>query len=321
MSVATVSHVINRSRYVSDKLINRVEQIMKDLNYQPNLLAGSLRKKKTGTIGLVIPDSSNMLFADISKCFEDIFFLKNYNIIVCNSAYDLEREIKHLKNLRSKMVDGILIIPALRECGHIDKIRGAGIPIVLLDRKISGLKVDYVMPDNYQSGYNAGKYLTDLGHREIGYIDKLNPHYHSLERKRGFEDALAEAGTAINNNIVKSELSYKGGAEAVKKLIRKNNKITALFSFNDIIAMGAIRGLADIGRRVPEDISVMGYDDIDQSSIFIPSLTTIHYPVKEIVNEASRILLARIKQPIFTSNEEIIIKPELVIRESTKARQ
>jgi LacI family transcriptional regulator len=312
--------VINRSRYVSDKLINSVEQAIKDLDYQPNLLAGSLRKKKTGTIGLIIPDSSNMLFADISKNFEDTFFTKNYNIIVCNSSYNIEREIKHLKNLRSKMVDGILMIPASREGGHIEKIRAAGIPIVLLDRKISGLEVDYVLADNYQGGYDAGKYLIGLGHRNIGYIDRLHPHHHSLERRRGFENALAEAGITLDDNIVKGGFSYNDGAKAVKKLIKKNRKITALFSFNDINALGAIRGLIDMGLRVPKDMSVIGNDDINLSSIFIPGLTTIHYPVKEIVKEASSILLTRVNQPIFKRSKEILVPTELMIRESTSAR-
>ena len=313
-----MSHVINKSRHVSDKLINRVERAMEDLDYQPNLLAGSLRKKKTGTIGLIIPDNSNMLYADISKNLEDIFFSKNYNIIVGNSAYIIEREIEHLKNLRSKMVDGILMIPASTEGEHIERIRAAGVPVVLLDRKILGLEVDYVLPDNYQFGYMAGKYLTGLGHKNIGYIDRFQPHYHSIERRKGFKDALAEADIIFDDeNVLEGGLSYEKGAETAKRLIQKNKKITVLFSFNDINALGAIRGLNDIGLKVPGDVSVMGIDDIIISSIFIPSLTTIRYPVKEMVDEASKILLNRIKKTVSNKNKEIIIKLELIIREST----
>jgi len=319
--VATVSHVINRSRYVSDKLINRVEKVMKDLNYQPNLLAGSLRKKKTGTIGLVIPDSSNMLFADISKCFEDIFFLKNYNIIVCNSAYDLDREVEHLKNLRSKMVDGILMIPSTLEGGHIKKIQSSGIPVVILDRKIPGLKVDYIMGDSYRGGFEAGRYITDMGHSDIGYIDWINTHFHSTERKKGFEAALLKKGMKLpKKRIAKGGLAYHGGVEAVKKLIEDDSGLTAIFAFNDTNALGAIKGLTDLGYKVPDDISVMGYDDIHLSSVFIPGLTTMHYPVKKLTSEASRVLLDRIKQPIFSNYKEILIEPKLIIRESTKAR-
>jgi DNA-binding LacI/PurR family transcriptional regulator len=313
--------VINRSRYVSDRLINRVEQAMKDLDYQPNLLAGSLRKKKTGTIGLIIPDSSNMLFADISKNLEDIFFEKKYNIIVCNSSYIIDREIEHLKTLRSKMVDGILMIPAATQGEHISGIKAAGIPIVLLDRRISGLEVDYVLADNRLGGYLAGKHLTELGHKDIGYIDRIKPHYHSIERKKGFEKALSEKGLTLGDNIVTGGYSYKAGVEAASKIMEKNRKITAVFSFNDINALGAIRGFSDLGLEVPGDISVIGNDDISLSAVFIPGLTTIRYPVKEMAEEAASILLGRIKQPIFRKTKEILIKPEIIIRESTSARK
>jgi LacI family transcriptional regulator len=316
--VATVSHVINRTRYVSDGLLCRVEKAMQDLDYQPNLLAGSLRKKKTGTIGLIIPDSSNMLYADISRSLEDIFFLKNYNIMICNSAYMIEREIEHLKNLRSRMVDGILMIPASTEGAHIQKIMSAGIPVVLLDRKIEGLETDYVLPANYQMGYMAGEYLTGLGHKNIGYIDRFGPHFHSIERVKGFKDAMAEAGIDFNDkNILEGGLSYDRGARAAKELIARDRQITALFCFNDINALGAIRGLSDIGLKVPEDISVMGIDDINISSIFIPGLTTLRYPVREMVDEAGKILFARIKNPAVKKYKEVSLRSELVIRGST----
>jgi len=293
---------------------------MKDLDYEPNLLAGSLRKKRTGTIGLIIPDSSNMFFADISKNLEDNFFAINYNIIVCNPSYNIEREKEHLKTLRAKRVDGIIIIPASTVGEHIDKIKTVGIPIVLLDRKIKILEVDYVFADNFQGGYKAGKYLIKLGHKNIGYIDRAYPHYHSVQRKKGFEDALAENGIFLGDeNISKGGFSYDDGAEAAKILIEKNRKITALYSFNDINALGAIRGLSNMGLMVPRDISVIGNDDINISSIFIPSLTTIHYPVKEVVDIASKILVSRIKQPLFKKGKEIVIDPELIIRESTSS--
>jgi LacI family transcriptional regulator len=294
---------------------------MKDLDYQPNLLAGSLRKKKTGTVGLIIPDSSNMLFADISKNLEDIFFEKKYNIIVCNSSYKTAREIEYLKTLRSKMVDGIIMIPVSTEGGHIFNIRAAGLPIVLLDRRIAGLEFDYVLVDNHLGGYLAGKHLTGLGHKNIGYIDRISPHHHSIERRKGFEKALSEKGLVLGDNIVRGGFSYKDGMEAGRNIIEKNRKITAVFSFNDINAIGAIRSFSDMGLEVPGDISVIGNDDISLSEIFIPRLTTIRYPVKEMVKEAASILLGRIKQPIFRKTKEIVIKPEIIIRESTSARE
>lgn len=298
-------------------MINKVEKVMKDLNYQPNLLASSLRKKKTGTIGLVIPDSSNLLFADLSKNLEDIFSAKKYNIIVSNSAYDIKREIGSLATLISKKVDGVLIVPAASEGEHIKKIKESGIPIIILDRKMQGLNIDTVLVDNYKGCRDATNFLINMGHREIGYIDRIVDHSHSLERKKGFMDALKEKGIRIDDkNITRGGFTFQDGANSAKELVEKNPKISALFSFNDMNALGAIRGLADLGLKVPDDISVTGNDDIAISSIFIPRLTTVHYPIKEIALEASRLLLKRIKEPVFTKAREIIISPELIVRES-----
>ncbi|NQT66569.1 MAG: LacI family DNA-binding transcriptional regulator [Actinobacteria bacterium] len=318
VSVATVSHVINRTRFVSDELIKRVEQTMIDLDYQPNLLAGSLRTKKTSTIGLIIPDSSNMIFAEVSKNIENILFSRNYNVIVCNSSYDINRELEHLKTLRSKMVDGVLIVPATLEGEHLEKFKNIGIPIVILDRTLPDINIDTVVADNYKGGYDAAKYLENLGHTNIGYIDRIYDLPHSLGRKNGFIRALEEKGILFNkDNIVRGGFTFNDGVEASKKILKKNPGITAIFSFNDISALGAIRGLTELGLRVPKDISVVGYDDIPLSSIYIPSLTTVCYPVSEMAKEASKLLLKRISKPIFKKADRIIIPNELIIREST----
>jgi len=318
--VATVSHVINDTRFVSDELIERVEKVMEDMDYQPNLLAGSLRKKKTGTIGLIIPDSSNTLFAKISKKIEDVFFLQNYNVIVCNSAYDIKRELEYLRTLRAKMVDGILIVPVTLESDHLKKFKRFGIPIVILDRSIPGINIDTIIVDNFNSGYNAAKYLISLGHEIIGYIDRIYDHSHSLERKNGFIKAMQENGLLLDKkNIVRGGFTFEDGARAAKELIGRNSGITAIFSFNDINALGAMRGLADLGLKIPEDISVMGNDDMPFSSVYVPSLTTIHYPTEEIAGKASSLLLKKISDSNIKRPKKITIPTELIIRESTAA--
>lgn len=318
VSVATVSHVINSTRFVSNELIERVEKAMADMDYQPNLLAGSLRKKKTGTIGLIIPDSSNTLFAKVSKKIEDVLFSRNYSVIVCNSAYDINRELEYLKTLRSKMVDGILIVPVTLESNHLEKFKRTGIPIVILDRSIPDINMDTILVDNFKSGYNAAKYLTSLGHKNIGYIDRIYDHSHSLERKNGFIKAIREQGLSLDEkNIVRGGFTFDDGVRAAKELVVRDSKITAIFSFNDINALGAMRGLTDLGLRIPEDVSVMGNDDIPFSSIYVPSLTTIRYPTDEMADKASNLLLKRITEPNFRRTKKIIIPTELIIREST----
>lgn len=321
VSVATVSHVINKTRHVSDELIGRVEKAMSDLDYQPNLLAGSLRSKKSSTIGLIIPDSSNMLFSGVEKNIEDILFSQNYNVMVCNSAYDISRELEQLNTLRSKMVDGIIIVPATMDGKHLEKFKNIGIPIIILDRMIPDINVDTVLVDNYKGGYDAAKYLISLGHTDIGYIDRIYDHSHSLGRKKGFLKAFEENGLFFDaNNIVRGGFTFNTGVEAVKRLLKENSKITAIFTFNDINAFGAIRGLADLGLKVPADISVIGYDDTSLSEIYIPRLTTVHYPIVEMANVVSKLLLKRIAEPIFKKAVKKIVPTELIIRESTRSK-
>ncbi|MCL4377704.1 MAG: LacI family transcriptional regulator [Actinobacteria bacterium] len=321
VSVATVSHVINKTRHVSDELIDRVVKAMMELDYQPNLLAGSLRRKKSSTIGLIIPDSSNMLFSGVEKNIEDILFSQNYNVIVCNSAYDIGRELEHLNTLRSKMVDGVIIVPATMDGKHLEKFRNIGIPIIILDRMIPDINEDTVLVDNYKGGYDAAKYLLSLGHTDVGYIDRISDHSHSLERKKGFAKAFEEQGLFFDtNNIVRGGFTFNAGIEAVKKLLEENSRITAIFTFNDINAFGAIRGLADLGLKVPEDISVIGYDGTPLSEIYIPRLTTVRYPIIEMADVVSKLLLKRIAEPVFKKAIKKIIPPELIIRESTRSK-
>ena len=321
VSVATVSHVINKTRRVSDELIERVEKVMTDLDYQPNLLASSLRSKKSSTIGLIIPDSSNMIFSGVEKNIEDILFSQNYNVIVCNSAYDINRELEQLNILRSKMVDGIIIVPATTNGNHLKKFKSVGIPIIILDRMIPDINVDTVLVDNYKGGYDAAEYLISLGHTDIGYIDRISDHSHSLERKKGFVKAFEEKSLPFDvNNIVRGGFTFDVGVEAVKKLLKGNSKITAIFTFNDINAFGVIRGLVDLGLKVPEDISVIGFDDTPLSEIYIPRLTTIRYPISEMASVVSKLLLKRIAEPGFKKALKKIIPTELIIRESTRSK-
>jgi len=190
VSIATVSHVINKTRYVSPALIKIVTDTMEKLDYQPNLLAGSLRTKKTGSIGLIISDTSNLFFAFMQTYIEDIFASYGYNIIVANSHYDLNKEIEILKMLRSKRVDGILIVPENTDPTYMENVNKSGIPVVIIEREIPGANLDSVLIDNRNGSFNATEYLVKLGHKNIGYLDRKVDKSHSIERKKGYFLAL-----------------------------------------------------------------------------------------------------------------------------------
>lgn len=318
VSVATVSHVINNTRFVSEELRQKVQKVMEELDYHPNLVAGSLRKKKTSTIGLIVPDNSNPVFADLSRAIEDIGFSLGYSVILCNSAYNLDKEIKYIRVLRSKRVDGLIIIPTTIEAIYINQLVDAGLPVVIVDRTISDAKTDSVLLDNYHGVYDATKYLINLGHKIIAYIDRPFDLPHSLDRLRGHRKALEENGIKFREElVVRGGFNYEGGAEAMQKLLMRKSIPTAVIAFNDISAIGAIRAIKDNGLEVPRDISVIGFDDIPQSSFVVPRLTTVHFPKYKMAEAAFDLLKKKLEGTSTDQRAEIVLPLRLVVREST----
>jgi len=318
VSVATVSHVINNTRFVSDKLRNDVLKAIEKFDYQPNILAGSLRSKHTSTIGFICPDTTNMLFAEISKRIEDIFFSKNYNTIFCNSGYDSCKELEIINTLRTKRVDGIIIVPVDRTDINIKKLASSGIHTIILDRKIPRVNLPSIVIDNEKGTYEATKYLLELGHRDIGYIDRKTPHSHSIGRLKGYKKALKERGLdIINNLVVKGGFRYEDSFIAMKEFFKKKPTPTAVITFNDTAAIGAMRAIIDYGLKIPQDISIIGFDDVKLCEYIVPRLTSIHYPVEEVVEVTTNVLLSKIQKSNIATTNEFVISPKLVIREST----
>lgn len=319
VSVATVSHVINRNYFVSEHLIKRVNKAIKDLNYSPNLVAGSLRRKKTGTIGLIVPDNSNPFFAELSKNIENSTYLLGYNIFICNSSYDIKRELNNLDMLISKRVDGILIIPETNEDTLIEKAKNSGIPLVLIERNFPNLFLDKILINHFKAGYESANYLIGLGHKKIIFIDRKSDKFHSIERKRGYKQALKDNKIKIDNRlIIRGGKLFVSGYEIVEVLVKNHLDTTAILCFEDIEAIGAINAAKKFGLKVPEDISIVGYGDLSFSKYLVPELTTIYIPIAQIAIEAVKVLNKRIKNPNIKNIITKVIEPELVIRQSTR---
>ncbi len=318
VSIATVSHVIHKTRYVSKEVTERVNKAIEELNYYPNLLVGSLRKKKTFTIGLIIPNISNETFGKLSENIQRILFEKNYNLIICNTANSVSIENAAIKTLLTKKVDGVIAIPTTTEPTKFLEIKNMEIPIVFIDRIISGFEVDSVLINNYKGTYDAISYLIkDLKHRHIGYIDRPIDHSHNIEQKRGYIEALKDNGITINEDfIVRAErFDYSAGVNAVKLLLKRNPELTAIFGYYDIIAMGAIRGAIEMGYKIPNDISIIGYDGMPFTSVSNPSLTTVKIPITKLANNVCNLLLKRLEKNK-EKNVTIKLNPNLLIRES-----
>jgi len=322
VSISTVSHVINETRFVSEELIERVQTAMAELQYQPNTLARGLRKGDTHTLGLIVPDNSNPFFAKIAHTIEDLGFKNGYSVILCNSHGDLDREATYLKLLNSKQVDGIIFISAGGDPEHLEELINRNIPVVVTDRDVDVNPVDVVLVDSEAGGYQATRHLLDLGHTKIACVTgptELNP---SAARFYGYKNALRAAGIPIDQQyVINGDFQVEGGERAIAELFSLESPPSAVFLCNDMMAFGAFRALRKMDLLVPGDVSIIGYDDIEFSSIITPALTTVAQPLFEIAQTAVEMLINRIHQGEDIVTKRIILSPKLVLRDSCKQYQ
>ena len=309
VSKTTVSHVINETRPVSEEKRERVQKAMKELGYHPNILARSLRKRETSTIGLIVPNNANPFYAEVSRGVESLSFDEGYNVILCNSDRNLEKEI----------VDGMLFVGAWagEQTQHLIEISHQGIPLTVVDRFVPDLDIDSVRTDNHLGGWLATSHLIGLGHTRIGCIGGTPKFTPNAERITGYQKALRDAGIRTDDAmIVRTNFQFEGGHKAAQKLLSRKDPPTAIFACNDLMAIGAMRAATDLGYRIPEELSIVGFDDIQMAQFTCPQLTTIAQPMYEMGKRATEMLLERIRETNIPKRERVL-EPELVVRQST----
>jgi LacI family transcriptional regulator len=318
VSVTTVSHVINKTRFVSDELVERVTAAMEELHYQPNTLARSLRMGESKTIGLIVPDNSNPFFAEISRIVEDIGFEQGYNVFLCNSDGLIEKEAAYIKMLINKQVDGVVYIAAGSIQDHLLGLTVRGIPFVVVDRDLPGLEADVVMIDNEQGGYDATRYLLDLGHKQIACITGPSQLTPSAARVNGYRRALQESGLPVRGDfIVTGDFRARGGEMAMDTLLKISDPPSAVFSCNDLMAIGALSALRKQNIKAPQEISIIGFDDIDIAAQVVPALTTVAQPAAELATCAMELLLTHLLKGLpATEIKRQVLHAKLVIRDS-----
>lgn len=320
VSITTVSYVITGKRFVSEDLKERVRQVMKETGYRPNNLARSLRLGKTDTIGLVIPDSSNLFFAEISHNIEDNGFKNGYAVFLCNSDDQLVKQTEYLDVLVSKQVDGIVFISVSNDRNNLDKLIDANIPFVIVDREEEDTLADVVLVDNLAGGRAAVQHLIDLGHKKIGCITGPSEANPSAERYQGYLKGMKENEIPVRDEYIQSgNFRYKSGEVAMEKLLALVDPPTAVFVCNDMMAIGAFRAIQNRGLKIPEDISIVGFDNIPIVEAITPALTTIAQPMKEIAERTMSILYKRMQGDLKGPFERVVLVPKLIIRNSTKA--
>lgn len=318
VSVTSVSHVINQTRLVSDDLRERVLTAMDELGYQPNALARSLRRKETYTIGVIMTNSADPFFAEVTRGVEDACFEQGYNIILCNSDSDLDKELFYTNELIKKRVDGILFLAAGgKSTQHIRTMQERKTPLVVVDRYIPDLAVDTVLIDNARGGWLATHHLIELGHRRIGCITGPSDLTLSAERVTGYRRALQEAGILVDESlIVKGNFQYETGYQAAQQFLARPTPPTAIFACNDLMAIGVINATIKQGWQVPDRLSVIGFDDIRMAAYTNPLLTTVAQPKYEMGSIATTMLLERIHNQEMAPRQKLL-DTHLVVREST----
>ena len=319
VSYATVSHVINNTRLVSPETRERVLAAMDALNYRPNALARSLRQGKTNTLGLVLPDSANPFFAEISRSIEDEAFKKGYSVFLCNTELDTQRELFYVDVLSKKQVDGIVFVAAGDQADSLEFLVGRNMPVVMIDREVPSVEVDAVLTDNQLGGYLATRHLLELGHQRIACISGPSSITPSAERMIGYRKALEEAGLPYDEKLIlRGDYHAQSGMEITHSILKMNPRPTAIFALNDLMALGALRAAAEDGCTVPEDLAVVGYDDLEIARFTNPPLTTIAQPKKEIGVKAIELLVDRISRKD-RSPTRLVLPPELIVRRSTQS--
>jgi len=319
VSIATVSRVVNGNRPVHPDIRERVLKAVEELDYRPNYLARGLRQSNTCMIGLIIPDNSNPFYAELARAIEDAGFAAGYNVILCNSDLSEEKQQAYIDVLLSHKVDGVILInmllPPLKS---LERILAENIPVMLANIDTLVPDLDQVMVDDHQGGYLAGQYLLRLNHRHIGCITYSQSLSYEPFRIAGFRQALAQFGIELTKeSFANGNGRYESGYQAMQELLQRRPDLTAVFVFNDMMALGAMNALHAQGMRIPEDISIIGYDNIFYASAFEPALTTIAQPIAAIGQECITQLLERIQQPEKPPTH-ITLSVELIERSSCR---
>ncbi|TVY08470.1 LacI family DNA-binding transcriptional regulator [Paenibacillus cremeus] len=321
VSIATVSKVINGTGRISDKTRKHVLDVMEELKYKPSMVASALTGKSTFTIGLTIPDLANPFFAEIARAVEDRGHEYGFNVFICSTDNDPEKEVKYFSLLTQKRVDGIIIASRTQKDQFLKRLIQHQIPIAMIAREMPTLAVDTVMVDDFLGGYQAGSHLIELGHRRIAMIAEDMSEMSSRERVRGCRQAMLDAKVEPDEAlIVVGGFAVESGKAAMDRLLEQDHKPTAVFACNDVLAIGAIQSARQHGLQVPKELSVIGFDNTVLATIVDPPLTTIAQPIQDIGRQVVDLLVEEIKGEK-ALKQRVLLMPQLVVRSSCAPAQ
>jgi LacI family repressor for deo operon, udp, cdd, tsx, nupC, and nupG len=317
VSIQTVSTVINHGRAVSDKTRSRVMTAIKELGYQPDNIARSLRTGITQTIALVVSDITNPFFATMASTVEDYAQTNGYSLILYNTHSDVQREKEYIQTAIQRGIDGLLFVSTQDEMGGLETLQAANIPVVAIDRIPRGYQGPSVILDNYMTGQLVAEYLLDLGHIHFAHISGPMELLLSRQRAQGFQETIYDRGLEPGPSIPgDDDWSSESGHKAMKQILKMCPRPTAVFAANDRMAIGAMRASIEAGLKIPDDISVVGVDDIELAAYQSPSLTTVQQSLIDIATLGISLLFDMLAGQI-PEQPQVMCKPRLIVREST----
>jgi len=314
VSVGTVSNVVNRPERVAEPTRERVREAIAALGWVPNGSAATLRAGRATLVGLIVPDIRNPFFTEVARGVEDMAAQSGEAIVICNTDWLLDNERRALEALTRQRVRGVIINPAGEDERYLEWLGQRGIARVLLDHRRSAGLVPSVVVDDVLGGRLAGEHLVGLGHRRIAIVNGPGTIPQCEDRSTGFRQALTDGGIEPVRDLVVVEveaMDAPSGLAAVDELFARSAAPTAVFCANDLLAIGVIHGLRERGLRAPDDVAVVGYDDVELAAMTDPPLTTVHQPTYELGATAYELLAAG------QAPEQRVFSPHLIERRST----
>jgi LacI family transcriptional regulator, galactose operon repressor len=322
VSAMTVSRVINESPRVSRETRRRVEEAVAELGYVPNRLARSLSARKTGALGLIVPDVGNPFFTLVVRGAEQVAWRSGYHVILCNTQGDLDREREYLEDMIAFQVEGVLLAPVgdrsrpnLRALGH------NRVPFVLVDRSVAGLETDLVQGDSVAGARRLVEHLIALGHTRIAMVTEPNEVSTARDRLQGYRDALEAAGIPVSEQLVAETIAIDPGNafEATRRLLELPERPTAIFAVNNIAALGVVEAARAHGLAIPEDLALVCFDDLENASRLSPFLTVMAQPAETFGTIATQLLLDRIAGQAGDRRRVVVLPADFIVRESCGA--
>ena len=317
VSVGTASNVLNRPGIVAPETAKRVHQVIEEMGYNPNGYVKQMSAGHSRTLGLVVPNVSNPFFAEIARGVEDAAASKNYAVFLCNSGESNQREERFMSVLIEQMVRGVLITPTSIKPAHIKLLKERGMSVTLIDAPGKSSTECSVSVNDIRGGEIAIEHLSNYGHTNIVWVSGPDTIPQLADRSRGV--AAAAKSLKVQVHVVKPQgMTFVAGEDVVSEILAMSPRPTAVFCGNDLLALGVMRGLMAQGIRVPDDISIIGYDDIEFAPSAAVPLTSIAQPAYQLGFTATKLLLSECEGVEGHAHQDVRFQPELIVRSSTR---